>query len=61
MRTQVVPTAASTKGSAISATTISPRRLAEFHAAGYLPKPFPLETLTSTIERLLHPEGALDG
>ncbi len=38
-----------------SAITVSPRRLAEFGVAGYLPKPFPLETLVATIERLLHP------
>lgn len=37
-----------------SATTVSPRRLAEFGCAGYLPKPFPLETLVSTLERLLN-------
>jgi DNA-binding response OmpR family regulator len=36
-----------------SATTVSPRRLAEFGCAGYLPKPFPLDTLVATIERLL--------
>jgi DNA-binding response OmpR family regulator len=36
-----------------SATTVSPRRLAEFGCAGYLPKPFPLETLVATVERLL--------
>jgi DNA-binding response OmpR family regulator len=36
-----------------SATTINPRRLDEFHVAGYLPKPFPIETLVATIERLL--------
>ena len=41
-----------------SATTVDPRRLAEFHVAGYLPKPFPLDTLVNTIERLLHEEGA---
>jgi DNA-binding response OmpR family regulator len=35
-----------------SATTVSPRRLAEFRVAGYLPKPFPLETLVATIERV---------
>lgn len=40
-----------------SATTVNPRRLAEFGLAGYLPKPFPLETLVATIERLLTPEG----
>jgi DNA-binding response OmpR family regulator len=36
-----------------SATTVSPKRLAEFRCAGYLPKPFPLETLVATLERLL--------
>src|SRR5262249_59279785 len=41
-----------------SATTVDPRRLAEFHVAGYLPKPFPLDTLVDTVERLLHEEGA---
>lgn len=39
-----------------SATTVSPRRLAEFGVAGYLPKPFPLDTLVATIERLLNPD-----
>lgn len=39
-----------------SATTVSPRRLAEFGCAGFLPKPFPLETLVATIERLLSTE-----
>jgi DNA-binding response OmpR family regulator len=37
-----------------SATTVSPKRLAEFGVAGYLPKPFPLETLVATLERLLN-------
>ena len=32
-----------------SAVTISPRRLSEFAVAGYLPKPFPLETLLQTV------------
>ncbi len=36
-----------------TATSVSPRRLREFGVAGYLPKPFSLETLRSTIERLL--------
>lgn len=39
-----------------SATTVSPRRLAEFDCAGYLPKPFPLETLIATIERVVNVE-----
>ena len=41
-----------------SATTVSPKRLAEFGCAGYLPKPFPLDTLVATIERLLRPKEA---
>jgi len=36
-----------------SAVTVSPVRLTEFDVAGYLPKPFPLETLVATIERLI--------
>ena len=36
-----------------TATAVSPRRLREFNVAGYLPKPFPMETLQSTIDRLL--------
>ncbi len=36
-----------------SATTVDHRRLASFAVAGYLPKPFPLETLQATIERVL--------
>ena len=39
-----------------SATAINPRRLREFDVAGYLPKPFALETLVSTVERLLLPK-----
>jgi DNA-binding response OmpR family regulator len=38
-----------------SATTVSPKRLAEFGVAGYLPKPFPLETLVATVRRLTGP------
>jgi DNA-binding response OmpR family regulator len=36
-----------------SAVTVDHRRLSEFAVAGYLPKPFPLETLQATIERVL--------
>lgn len=39
-----------------SAVPVSPRRLTEFGIAGYLPKPFSIETLAATIERLLAPE-----
>jgi DNA-binding response OmpR family regulator len=43
-----------------TATAVSPSRLRESGVAGYLPKPFALATLTTTIERLTgrqHPEG----
>jgi DNA-binding response OmpR family regulator len=36
-----------------SAVTVDPRRLAEYGVAGYLPKPFAVETLLATVERLL--------
>ena len=36
-----------------SAMAVSPARLREFGVAGYLPKPFALDTLRSTIDRLL--------
>jgi CheY-like chemotaxis protein len=41
-----------------TATAVSPSRLREFNVAGYLPKPFPMETLQSTIDRLLNKEVA---
>lgn len=40
-----------------SATTVSPKRLTEFGVAGYLPKPFPLETLVATVERFTGVDG----
>jgi Response regulators consisting of a CheY-like receiver domain and a winged-helix DNA-binding domain len=39
-----------------SAMAVSPSRLREFGIAGYLPKPFALDTLRSTIERVLRTE-----
>jgi DNA-binding response OmpR family regulator len=39
-----------------SAMSVNPARLREYDVAGYLPKPFAMETLRSTIERSLHPE-----
>ena len=43
-----------------SALTIGPRRLAEFGVAGYLPKPFALETLVAAVQRtLVHEEAEL--
>ena len=44
-----------------SAVTVSPLRLSEFAVAGYLPKPFPLETMIATIERLLAAHPAEEG
>lgn len=37
-----------------SAVTVNPLRLAEYGVAGYLPKPFAVETLFATIERLVN-------
>jgi DNA-binding response OmpR family regulator len=36
-----------------TATSVAPRRLREFGIAGYLPKPFPIPALMSTIDRIL--------
>ncbi len=38
-----------------SALTVNPRQLADFGVAGFLPKPFALDTLIDTVERLLRP------
>jgi CheY-like chemotaxis protein len=37
-----------------SAGAVNPKRLQEFGCAGWLPKPYPLETLVDTIDRLIH-------
>ena len=39
-----------------SAMAVSPARLREFDVAGYLPKPFAMDTLRSTLDRLLDKE-----
>ncbi len=39
-----------------SALTVNPKRLAELGVAGYLPKPFAIETLVDTVERLIQLE-----
>ncbi len=39
-----------------SAMAVSPARLREFGVAGYLPKPFAMDTLRSTLDRLLTKE-----
>jgi DNA-binding response OmpR family regulator len=39
-----------------SAMAVSPARLREFGVAGYLPKPFAIDTLGTTLERLLTAE-----
>jgi two-component system NtrC family response regulator len=56
LRGQAIAAAGSPPVIITSATTVSPKRLAEFGCAGYLPKPFPLETLVATLERVLSPE-----
>lgn len=40
-----------------SAMSVSPSRLREFGVAGYLPKPFALDTFRSTIERVISSQG----
>jgi DNA-binding response OmpR family regulator len=40
-----------------SAGAVSPKKLAEFGCAGWLPKPFPIETLVGTLDRLINSEG----
>ena len=37
-----------------SAGSVSPKRLMEFRCAGWLPKPFPMETLVDTLDRLIN-------
>lgn len=44
----------------VSAITIGPRRLREFRVAGYLPKPYPLDTLVAVVERF-RPTEEIDG
>ena len=39
-----------------SAMSVSPAKLREFGVAGYLPKPFALDTLGATLDRLLSTE-----
>ena len=39
-----------------SAMSVSAARLREFGVAGYLPKPFAMETLGTTLDRLLNPD-----
>lgn len=53
LRTPVMQAAGRPPVVVASAVTVSPRHLAEFRVDGYLPKPFPLETLLQTVERLL--------
>jgi DNA-binding response OmpR family regulator len=36
-----------------TATPVNPSRLREFSVAGYLPKPFAMETLVATVERFV--------
>ena len=56
LRGQAIAAAGSPPVIITSAVTVSPKRLAEFGCAGYLPKPFPLDTLVATLERVLSSE-----
>ena len=40
---------------AVVTTTVNPTRLRELAVAGYLPKPFAMETLVATVERFVGP------
>lgn len=60
LRSGLVESAGSPPVVIVSALTVSPTRLREYHVAGYLPKPFPLETLVATVERLVSTEGPDD-
>ncbi len=42
----------------VSAIPVSQKQLSEHRVTGYLPKPFALETLIATVERLLQPKDA---
>ena len=42
-----------------SASTVSSARIAQEHVAGYLPKPFPLETFMAVVGRLAHRQEAV--
>ena len=44
-----------------SAGSVSPKRLAEFRCAGWLPKPYPMETLVDTLDRLIARGGSAEG
>ena len=44
----------------ITATAVSPRKLREPGIAGCLTKPFAMDTLRSTIDRVVHPEAPLE-
>ena len=56
LRSDAFAAAGRPPGIVASAMSVSPSRLREFGVAGYLPKPFALDTLRSTIERLLQAE-----
>jgi CheY-like chemotaxis protein len=53
LRSGVLASAGSPPVVITSAGAVNPKRLAEFGCAGWLPKPFPLETLVDTFNRLM--------
>ncbi len=56
LRSEAFEAAGRPKVVVASAMSVSPARLREFGVAGYLPKPFALDTLGSTLDRLLSTE-----
>lgn len=56
LRSEAYHTAAGPPCVVMTATSVSPSRLREFAVAGYLPKPFPIDTLIATIDRLVNVE-----
>jgi DNA-binding response OmpR family regulator len=56
LRSQAFETAGRPPVVVASAMFVSPARLREFGVAGYLPKPFAMDTLGTTLDRLLTEE-----
>lgn len=52
LRSEVLRAAGDPPVVVATVTGIRPRKLREFGVAGYLPKPFPLDTLMATVQRL---------
>lgn len=53
LRSDAYETAGSPPVVIVSATAVAPGRIQDYHVAGYLPKPFPLETFINLVERFV--------